>query len=122
MLLSRALERAGYGTMQAESAVKAKEILKSGEPIILIISDLTMPGTDGLAFLAEVRSTPSLAELPVLICTAQDPRNWYDAADCLGISGHLAKPLNAQELIERTAMVLESALVPVDDLATVLRR
>jgi len=46
MLLSRALERAGYGTMQAESAEKAKEILKSGEPIILIISDLTMPGTD----------------------------------------------------------------------------
>ena len=83
MLLSRALERAGYGTTQAESVERAKEVLKGGEPIILIISDLTMPGTDGLAFLAELRSTPSLAEFPVLICTAQDPKHWYDAADCV---------------------------------------
>jgi two-component system, chemotaxis family, chemotaxis protein CheY len=121
MLVSRALERAGYGTIQAESVEKAKEVLKGVEPIILIISDLTMPGTDGLSFLAELRSTPSLAELPVLICTAQDPKHWYDAADCLGISGHIAKPLNAQELIERVALVLESAVVRVEDLATVLR-
>jgi len=122
MLVSRALERAGYGTEQAESAEKATEILTSGEPIILMICDLTMPVTDGLAFLAEIRSTPALAELPVLIYTALDPRQWYDAADCLGISGHVAKPLNAHELVERVSTVLESAVVPVEDTAAVLRR
>ena len=101
-----------------QRARKAKEVLKSGEPIILILSDLTMPGTNGRFW----RSTPSLAELPILICTAQDPKHWYDAADCLGISGHIAKPLKTQELIERVAFVLESALIPVEDMATVLRR
>jgi CheY-like chemotaxis protein len=80
-----------------------------------MICDLTMPGTDGPAFLAEIRSTPWLAELPVLICTAQDPARWYEAADCLGISGHIAKPLNTQHLIERVSVVLESAVVPIED-------
>jgi len=122
LLLCRALEKVGYGTEQADSAEKAKEVLKSGEPIILMICDLTMPGTDGLAFLAEIRSTPWLAELPVVICTAQEPAQWYDAADCLGISGHIAKPLNAQELIEQVSLVLESAVVPIEDAATVQRR
>lgn len=121
-LACRTLEKAGYGTEQAESAEKATEILKNGEPIILMICDLTMPAMDGLAFLAEIRSTPSLAELPVLIYTAQDPRQWYDAADCLGISGQVAKPLNAHELAERVALVLESVIVPVEDTAIVLRR
>jgi hypothetical protein len=51
--------------------------LKSGEPIIL-----------------------SLAKLPVLVCTSLDPKTCYDTADGLGISGHVAKPLNAQELLE----------------------
>jgi adenylate cyclase len=87
LLLARTLEKAGYGTELADSAEKANEILNSGEPIILMICDLTMPGTDGLAFLAEIRSTPWLAELPVLICTVQDPARWYDAADCLGFRG-----------------------------------
>lgn len=122
LLLTRALEKAGYGTEQADSAEKAKEILRKGEPIILMICDLTMPNMDGMAFLAEIRSTPSLAELPVMICTAQDPSRWYDAADCLGIAGHLVKPLNAQDLIERVGMVLESATAPLEDAAAVARR
>ena len=51
LLLSRALEKAGYGTERG----KGKRDSESGEPIILMICDLTMPGTDGLAFLAEIR-------------------------------------------------------------------
>lgn len=122
MLLCRTLEKAGYGTEQADSVKAAKDILQSGEPVILMICDLTMPGTDGLSFLAEIRSTPSMAELPVLVCTAQDPARWYDAADCLGISGYIAKPLNAQELVEKVSTALESAIVPIDDASTVQRR
>lgn len=122
ILLCRTLENAGYGTEQADSARTAKDILKSGEPIILMICDLTMPGTDGMAFLAEIRSTPCTAELPVLICTTQDMARWHDAADCLGISGYIAKPLNAQELVEKVSRVLESAVAPIDDASAVQRR
>jgi hypothetical protein len=75
-----------------------------------------------MAFLAEIRSTPWLAELPVMICTAQDPSRWYDAADCVGIAGHLKKRLNAQDLIERVGMVLDPATVPIEVAATVVRR
>ena len=68
-----------------ESAEKTKEILRTGEPIIL-----------------------SLAKLPVLVSTSLEPKTWYDAADCLGISGHVVKPLNAQELLECVGFVLDS--------------
>jgi hypothetical protein len=68
-----------------ESAEKTKEILRTGEPIIL-----------------------SLAKLPVLVSTSLDPKTWYDAADCLGISGHVVKPLSAQELLECVGFVLDS--------------
>jgi response regulator RpfG family c-di-GMP phosphodiesterase len=121
-LAARALEKAGYATEQAESAEKAKHILNSGEPIILLVNDLTMPTIDGMAFLAEIRSTPSFAELPVVIYTSLDPKTWFDAADCLGISGHVRKPLNAQELIEKVGLVLESVVVPIEDASLVLRR
>ena len=122
MLVCRTLEKAGYGTEEADGVKAANEILKKGEPIILLVCDLTMPVTDGLAFLAEIRSTPCMAELPVLVCTAQDPAKWYDAADCLGISGYVAKPLNAQELSEKVSMVLDSAVAPIEDASTVQRR
>ena len=68
LLLSRALEKAGYGTERG----KGKRDSESGEPIILRICDLTMPGTDGLAFLAEIRSTPWLAEQRRLQISVED--------------------------------------------------
>ena len=52
-LAGRALEGAGYGTELCERAEKTKEILRSGEPIIL-----------------------SLAKLPVLAYTSLDPKTW----------------------------------------------
>jgi CheY-like chemotaxis protein len=73
----RALASAGYGTNCARAREKTKEILKSGEPVI-----------------------SSLAKLPVLVYTSLDPKTCYEAADGLGISGHVVKPLNPQELLE----------------------
>jgi two-component system, chemotaxis family, chemotaxis protein CheY len=121
-LASRALETAGYQAKLADGARQAREILNQGEPVILILSDLTMPETDGLTFLAEIRSNPAFADLPVLIHTSIDPKRWTQAAETLGFAGHVKKPLNAQELIERVSATLESTVAPVEDSTKTMRR
>jgi response regulator RpfG family c-di-GMP phosphodiesterase len=52
--LSRTL-RAHYDVVTAESAEAGLAQIAAGEPFAVVVSDLRMPGTDGVAFLAAVR-------------------------------------------------------------------
>src|SRR5437879_6321518 len=73
-LLARALHRAGFEVVEARSGYEALEHLAHGlisEPPIrfdLIISDVRMPGYDGLNILASLRQMPTYT--PVILITA----------------------------------------------------
>jgi CheY-like chemotaxis protein len=64
----------------------------------LIILDLNMPRKDGRAALQEMKSNPSLADIPVVILTTS--RADEDVAYCRrhGAVGYYRKPNNIQEL------------------------
>lgn len=80
----------------------------------LVLLDLDMPVTGGLAFLRELRQEPDarLHELPVVLLTAEPERRNAAAANSLGASGFVAKSdVTATELapyVER-ALSTESA-------------
>jgi two-component system cell cycle sensor histidine kinase/response regulator CckA len=65
-LAERALSRAGFAVLPAGSAEEALELLEAGAPKPLaLVSDVVMPGMDGLALAARLRERdPSL---PVLL-------------------------------------------------------
>jgi DNA-binding response OmpR family regulator len=62
----------------------------------LAIVDLTMPGLDGLGFLARVKEMG--ASLPVILITAYPAWEKEQAARDLGCAGYLAKPLDLKRL------------------------
>ena len=66
-VLERALKQAG---IEHQSFVDADQLLKqfSSEQPDVIISDIRMPGTDGLELLAQIHET--YPDLPVIITTA----------------------------------------------------
>lgn len=120
--LGMILKKSGYEILEAKNAGEALELLKSDEPIILVITDIVMPEMDGLGFLAEVRSSPSLGDLPIMILTSLDPKTWLSAAECFKIAGHLPKPINGVLLRDRVDGVLGSRKLPLSDTTGILRR
>jgi DNA-binding response OmpR family regulator len=48
-LVGDVLTQAGYRVLSAESAEEALRILESGEPVDLLVTDIVMPGMNGLA-------------------------------------------------------------------------
>ncbi|MCG8356107.1 MAG: response regulator [Kiloniellales bacterium] len=104
----RELRRGEYAIHFAGSADEALAALKEGvEPaVILILSDINMPGMSGLALLAETkRLWPSL---PVAMITAYGDEESRRRAFDAGASDFLTKPLDFDELKTKVAQMLAS--------------
>jgi len=53
--LGRALVRAGYRTLSARDGIEALAVLRR-EPVDVLLTDLKMPGADGMALLERART------------------------------------------------------------------
>lgn len=121
-LVVKSLQKAGYKPLEADSASAALSLLHSEELIALLITDITMPEMDGLAFLSCIRNDPTLARLPVLICTGLNSRDTIVKAGHLGIAGYLLKPVDTQKLRGKVQEILASEPQPLADVKHVLSR
>lgn len=65
------LEEIGYDTLIAESVSEARTCLAAEPDIGIIICDLQMPDTDGLAFFRQLRHEGS--QLPFVLLTGTKP-------------------------------------------------
>ncbi len=87
------------------SAADALRELDQGD-FDAVISDIRMPGKDGLALLAEIRAADRTRDLPVIIVSgAREPGLKRQALD-LGATDLLSKPADPDELIARARSAL----------------
>jgi len=101
------LEAAGYAVVSAGDGPLALALVDSGEPVDLLVSDLSMPGMDGVALVREVqRRRPGL---PAILLTGF-ATNVAEIAVSGAVSGAfslLRKPVEGKVLAERVAVLLE---------------
>jgi len=100
------LEREGHDVLRAQSAHEALTILDRETPD-LIISDIMMPGMDGLAFCAEVRTRRETALTPFLFVTAKTQSDDKYAGLRVGADDYITKPFDLPDLLARVRGRLE---------------
>ena len=102
-LLSMRLNSAGYRVSTAASAENALAQLQIERPQ-LVLSDVRLPGRDGLALFNEIRTRhPSL---PVILLTAHGTIPDAVDATAQGVFSYLTKPYDAKELLDKIAQAL----------------
>ena len=99
-LAGRMLQQHGVEIHAAASADEALELLKSVRPDV-IVSDIGMPGTDGYQFMRMVRALPDEegGRTPAVAATAFTRGEDRTKALLSGYQAHLAKPVDANELV-----------------------
>ena len=102
-LLAMRLGSAGYQVTSVGSAEAALAQLDIERPQ-LVLSDVRLPGRDGLALFDEIRTRhPSL---PVILLTAHGTIPDAVEATARGVFTYLTKPYDAKELLEKIAQAL----------------
>ncbi|PRD38352.1 UNVERIFIED_CONTAM: glnG [Trichonephila clavipes] len=95
-VLERALAQAGFDSVCFEEADSALERLENEQPTV-IVTDIRMPGTDGLSFLGQVRER--FADVPVIIMTAHSDLSSAVASYQGGAFEYLPKPFDVDEAV-----------------------
>ena len=94
--LSRAFRLAGHEAVVCDNAAKALE-LASAQPFDLILSDVVMPGKDGLALLEELKAAGVTS--PVVMMSGQAHIEMAVKATRLGALDFLEKPISTDKLL-----------------------
>ncbi len=102
--LARAFRMAGHEATVCDSADRALELLKS-RPFDMMLSDVVMPGKDGLTLLEEVRAAG--IALPVVMISGQANIEMAVRATRLGAVDFLEKPLSTDKLLLTIENVLK---------------
>jgi two-component system nitrogen regulation response regulator GlnG len=105
-VLERALNQAGIDNESFADADQLLSRIASEQPDV-IISDIRMPGTDGLALLSQINET--YPQLPVIITTAHSDLDSAVASYQRGAFEYLPKPFDLDEVIAITERALAHA-------------
>jgi len=102
-LLSKTLALAEYDVEEAPDGKAALNLLRASS-FDLLITDLKMPGMDGLALIRDARRlSPAL---PVIIITAFSTEASAIEAVNLGVQGYLTKPFRIARILSTAAKAL----------------
>jgi diguanylate cyclase (GGDEF)-like protein len=92
-VLVRRFERRGFEVVEADSGLKAIDVIDSQE-FDLVLLDVMMPGIDGIETLKRIRARKSASVLPVIMVTAKsESENIVDALGS-GANDYVTKPVD----------------------------
>ena len=116
------LRAEGYEVSAVESGPRALDLLRARK-VDLLLLDVSMPDMSGLHLLREIRATPLLADLPVLVFTCRtEMRSFFQG---IHIEGFLSKAEPTERLLAEIGRILsmkskEAVSAPQTPLLSVL--
>jgi signal transduction histidine kinase len=98
------LEGEHYDLQLAKDGAQALQLLEQIQPDLILL-DVMMPGMDGYEVCRRIRSTPQLAEVPIILLTALDDRASLVRGIESGADDFLSKPADRRELTARVRTI-----------------
>lgn len=90
----------GFSTLEAADGASAVTMAEASRPDMVLL-DLMMPGMDGIETIRHLRAIPAMADVPIILLSAEtDRRKWAEALSA-GANDFIPKPYHRQELAAR---------------------
>lgn len=95
-----------YEVVTVNSGMRALRYLKEEKPD-LILMDIKMTGMDGIETLREIRTMEDREDIPVIMLTGVEDKDFVVESAKLGIEDYILKPFYSDELLKRINRVFE---------------
>jgi two-component system chemotaxis response regulator CheY len=105
MMVSFTLSQLGIEIVEAVNGTDALKKLEQNE-IDMLITDLNMPGLDGIGLIRKVRENPSYKFIPIIILTTESEPDKKLEARAAGATGWIVKPFRPEDLLSAIKKVM----------------
>ena len=99
-IVERSLRQSGLEierVLDADNGQKALELIAQGHPDV-ILSDINMPGMDGLEFVRQLQGLEDAKGIPVVMITTEGSQSRVMEALTLGARGYIRKPFTSDQV------------------------
>jgi two-component system, OmpR family, alkaline phosphatase synthesis response regulator PhoP len=104
-IMDFSLEAEGFHVIVAADGREALQRVHEEQPDLVIL-DIMMPGSDGLAVCRQLKQDAATRQIPVLLLTARSGRGDREAGLAAGADDYITKPFSPQRLVEKVHGVL----------------
>jgi CheY-like chemotaxis protein len=104
--LTEFLVQEGYHVLTSSTGSDALAQLQQRETPDLIITDLSMPGIDGLILIEEIKKDVRFNKIPIVIFTARPKQDYEENARTLGVTISIKKPALLEEILSTISPLL----------------
>lgn len=104
-MVSFTLKESGHDVVEASDGNGGLQAAKT-QTFDLIITDVNMPGMDGITMCREIRALPAYKFTPILMLTTEAGMDKKMEGKSAGATGWLVKPFNPDKLLATVARVL----------------
>lgn len=110
VIIRNALKRFDCEIIEASNGMEGLDKAKVHPDLVLL--DITMPVMDGVEMLERLRADPALADIPVVMLTAEGQKTVAERALALGSRGYLMKPFTNDTLIRHVSEIISLSEKP----------
>jgi CheY-like chemotaxis protein len=107
-LVSDVLAFDGYRILKAVDAEEAQSLIQQCPPD-LILTDIALPGMDGLTMTRLLKDDPKTRHIPIVALTAFAMKGDDQKAQVAGCDGYITKPIDTRKLSGQVAEFLARA-------------
>lgn len=99
-----ALKGAGYDVIEAGDGNDA--LRKLAGKIHLVISDVNMPGMDGITFVQEMKKLPAYKFTPVIMLTTEAGEEMKTRGQAAGAKAWVVKPFKPEQMLNAVSKLI----------------
>jgi two-component system chemotaxis response regulator CheY len=100
------LSSAGHDVTEASDGNKALATAKT-KKFDLVITDVNMPGMNGIDLVQSLRALPECKFIPILVLTTEAGAELKQKGKSAGATGWIVKPFNPEVLLDTLKKVLD---------------
>jgi len=100
-----ALKGAGYDVVEASDGNDALKKL-TGDKVHLVISDVNMPGMDGITFVQEMKKQAAYKFTPVIMLTTEAGEDMKARGQAAGAKAWVVKPFRPEQMLNAVSKLI----------------
>jgi CheY-like chemotaxis protein len=105
-VVSHVLKESGYSVLTAKNGSEGVLLAKKYNPS-LVIMDVEMPVMNGIDATIQIKSTPTISQIPIIIFTSLSREEDIARAKEAGCQGFLSKPVCKEEITAEVERLLQ---------------